>query len=39
VAAVAAFRAAGGGLPTVDLYAEALEYGIAFGMLQGGLVK
>jgi len=37
VAAAAAYRAAGGIKPTVDLYAEALEYGIAFGMLQGGL--
>jgi 2,3-dihydroxyphenylpropionate 1,2-dioxygenase len=32
VAAAAAHQAAGGAPPTVDLYAEALEYGIAFGM-------
>jgi 2,3-dihydroxyphenylpropionate 1,2-dioxygenase len=32
LAAAAAHRAAGGASPTVDIYAEALEYGIAFGM-------
>ena len=32
VAAAAAHQAAGGAPPTVDIYAEALEYGIAFGM-------
>jgi 2,3-dihydroxyphenylpropionate 1,2-dioxygenase len=32
LAATAAHRAAGGARPTVDLYAEALEYGIAFGI-------
>ena len=35
VAATAAHRAAGGSAPVVDLYAEALEYGIAFGMMHG----
>jgi len=35
VAATAAHRAAGGARPVVDLYAEALEYGIAFGMMHG----
>lgn len=33
VAAAAANLAAGGALPKVDIYAEALEYGIAFGMM------
>jgi 2,3-dihydroxyphenylpropionate 1,2-dioxygenase len=33
IAAAAAHQAAGGPPPTVDLYAEALEYGIAFGMV------
>jgi 2,3-dihydroxyphenylpropionate 1,2-dioxygenase len=33
VAAAAAHQAAGGPPPAVDLYAEALEYGIAFGMV------
>ncbi len=33
VAAAAANAAAGGSAPIVDIYAEALEYGIAFGML------
>ncbi len=33
VAAAAAHQAAGGSPPAVDLYAEALEYGIAFGMV------
>ena len=37
VAATAAYAAAGGGAPAVDLYAEALEYGIAFGMVHGGM--
>jgi 2,3-dihydroxyphenylpropionate 1,2-dioxygenase len=32
LAADAAHRAAGGALPSLDLYAEALEYGIAFGI-------
>lgn len=32
VAAAAAQKAAGGAPPTIDIYAEALEYGIAFGM-------
>ncbi|HEX7416421.1 MAG TPA: hypothetical protein VF315_00080, partial [Steroidobacteraceae bacterium] len=32
LAAAAAHRAAGGALPSLDLYAEALEYGIAFGI-------
>jgi 2,3-dihydroxyphenylpropionate 1,2-dioxygenase len=32
LAAAAAHRAAGGARPSVDLYAEALEYGIAFGI-------
>ena len=36
VAATAAHRAAGGSAPVVDFYAEALEYGIAFGMMHGG---
>ena len=36
VAATAAHRAAGGAAPVVDLYAEALEYGIAFGMMHAG---
>ncbi|MBS0398551.1 MAG: 3-carboxyethylcatechol 2,3-dioxygenase [Proteobacteria bacterium] len=35
VAATAAHRVAGGARPVVDLYAEALEYGIAFGMMHG----
>lgn len=35
VAATAAHRTAGGARPVVDLYAEALEYGIAFGMMHG----
>jgi 2,3-dihydroxyphenylpropionate 1,2-dioxygenase len=33
VAATAANAAAGGGAPVEDIYAEALEYGIAFGMM------
>jgi 2,3-dihydroxyphenylpropionate 1,2-dioxygenase len=33
VAATAANAAAGGATPVVDIYAEALEYGIAFGMM------
>ena len=36
VAAAAAHQAAGGAPPVVDLYAETLEYGIAFGMLHAG---
>jgi 2,3-dihydroxyphenylpropionate 1,2-dioxygenase len=36
IAAAAAHQAAGGEPPTVDLYAEALEYGIAFGMVHSG---
>ncbi|HZF17609.1 MAG TPA: hypothetical protein VE046_16895 [Steroidobacteraceae bacterium] len=36
VAAAAANLAAGGSLPEVDIYAEALEYGIAFGMMHAG---
>jgi 2,3-dihydroxyphenylpropionate 1,2-dioxygenase len=36
VAAAAANAAAGGKPPTVDIYAEALEYGIAFGMAHAG---
>jgi 2,3-dihydroxyphenylpropionate 1,2-dioxygenase len=36
VAAAAASAAAGGSAPVVDIYAEALEYGIAFGMLHAG---
>jgi 2,3-dihydroxyphenylpropionate 1,2-dioxygenase len=36
VAAAAANAAAGGSAPVVDIYAEALEYGIAFGMLHAG---
>jgi len=35
-AAAAANAAAGGQVPVVDLYAEALEYGIAVGMVHGG---
>jgi 2,3-dihydroxyphenylpropionate 1,2-dioxygenase len=37
VAAAAAHAAAGGSAPMVDLYAEALEYGIAFGMVHAGM--
>ena len=33
VAACAAHRAVGGEAPSIDLYAEAQEYGIAFGMI------
>jgi len=36
IAAAAAHQAAGGNPPTLDLYAEALEYGIAFGMVHSG---
>ena len=36
VAAAAAQQAAGGAAPVVDLYAEALEYGIAVGMVHAG---
>ena len=36
VAAAAANAAAGGDPAVVDLYAEALEYGIAFGMIHSG---
>jgi 2,3-dihydroxyphenylpropionate 1,2-dioxygenase len=36
VAAAAANAAAGGAAPTLDIYAEALEYGIAFGMAHAG---
>ncbi len=36
VAATAAHAAAGGAPPVVDLYAEALEFGIAFGIVHGG---
>ena len=36
VAAAAAHAAAGGARPIVDIYAEALEYGIAFGMVHAG---
>jgi hypothetical protein len=36
VAAAAANAAAGGQIPVVDLYAEALEYGIAVGMVHSG---
>jgi 2,3-dihydroxyphenylpropionate 1,2-dioxygenase len=36
VAAAAANAAAGGPAPVVDMYAEALEYGIAVGMVHSG---
>ncbi len=36
IAAAAANCAAGGSIPTVDIYSEALEYGIAFGMAHAG---
>ena len=36
VAAAAAHAAAGGTPPVVDLYSEALEYGIAVGMMHSG---
>jgi hypothetical protein len=37
IAAAAANAAAGGAPPVKDIYAEALEYGIAFGMVHAGI--
>ena len=35
IAACAAYEAAGGGTPHIDIYAETLEYGIATGVVHG----
>lgn len=39
IAAVAAYRAAGGDAPSRRTYAPTLEYGIGYGMLDAGLCK